>query len=557
MDSFLYLGVSLDKADDTFPTFIGREMIPLSWFLLFRPEDAVSRRKQFPESMRKPRKGLDLDQLAQWQEEPVVFQTTLEEGLKNLLTFKEAFHEIPYIWSYFRVIDFIEHEIRKLLEEEEEFNIDALWENLPRGKPRRSNLSHVKVEEDVPKIEPSLSSDNPFAELESMGNSLASAAPPSGASELGIPEEELLEVFSSLDELESLDGIFDTPSEDEPLDDEILKLEKELQKDEIPVRYIEVHFNDLIDWEKGITGKVFLQILVFFERLLHHVEREGRMTRVMLEILQDIFREGRSNWRLTGQLSEDFLRDNPNRLVDVMLGSPSPYIVLEETFDLEFWTNGTLQPGDERLMYALTLLPTEEVHKALDSGTFPQIASSIRTILTNSAQIAREKFKIEDLRLPPKNSNLWGFRVLIRNNDSIRPATFLIPNPDESWEEYFKSNLELPGVRQDWHINLQVRLSEYTDVDDFTIEFAGAKDQDEAFLAFARWIRRHQRLYRKKYGVEGTIEYMADHLLKTNDPALALKIFDILNQLTEFGFSKAIEVLGNENIIAKITSLYS
>ncbi|RMG30145.1 MAG: hypothetical protein D6732_16605 [Methanobacteriota archaeon] len=557
MDSFLYIGVSPDKAEDAFPTFIGREMIPLAWFLLFRPEDAISRRTMLPESMRKPRKDLDLDQFARWQEEPVAFRTTLEKGLQNLSVFKEAFQEIPYIWSYFRVIDFIEFEIRKLIEEEEEFSIEELWENLPRGKPRRSNLSHVKVDEGEDKVKPTVSADNPFAELESLGGNIASAAPPSGASELGIPEDELLEVFSSLDELESLEGIFDATPEEQEEDDEIKKLERELESEEVEPKYVEVHFNDLLDWEKGITGKDFHQILVFFERLLHHVEREGRMTRVMLEILQDIFREGRSNWRLTGQLSEDFLRDNPNRLVDIMLGSPSPYIVLEETFDLEFWTNGTLQPGDERLMYALTLLPTEEVHKALDDGTFHEIAPSIRTILTNSAQIARVKFKIEDLRLPPKHSNLWGFRVLIRNQDGIRPATFLIPDPDQSWEEFFKDKLELPSVRQDWHINLQVRLSEYTDVDEFTIEFAGAKDQDEAFLAFARWIRRHQRLYRQKYGVEGTIDYMADYLLKTMDPALALKIFDTLNQLTEFGFSKAIEVLGNEKIIAKITSLYS
>lgn len=557
MDSFLYIGITKEKTEEAFPTFIGRDMIPLAWYLLFQPEDAVSRRDLFPETLREVRKDLELDQLAQWQEEPVAFRTTLEGAMQRLQVFKEAFKEIPYIWSYFRVLEFIEHEMNKLVEEQEDFNIEALWENLPKGKQKRSNLSQVKVKEENKTVEkPTTSTDNPFAELESLGGNFASAAPPSGTSEIGIPEDELLEVFSSLDELESLDGIFDAPQE-EPKEDEVEKLERQLNDQEKVPRFIQVQFDDLLNWEQGITGKTFTQILVFFERLLHHVEREGRMTRVMLEIMQDIFREGKSNWRVTGQLSEDFLRDNPNRLVDIMLGSPSPYIVLDETFDLEFWTNGTLQPGDERLMYALTLLPTEEVHKALLSGNFATIASSIRTILTNSAQITREKFKLDDLRLPPKHSNLWGFRVLIKNYDEILPATFLISDPDQSWEEYFKKNLELPGVRQDWNITLQVRLSEYTDVDDFTIEFAGAKDQDEAFMAFARWIRRHQRLYRQKYGVEGTIEFMANQLLKTDDPGLALKIFDTLNQLTEFGFSKAIEVLGNEKIISKITSLYS
>ncbi len=555
MDSFLYIGSSKLLGDDALPSFIGRNMIPLAWFLLFQPEDLVTRKELIPDSIKKVRRDFDLEQLAAFRVEPVAFRTTLQQGLENLRTYKGAFKSIPYIWSYFRVIEIIEQEIEKLFEMKEEIELEDLWAKIPKGKQKRSNLSQVKVKEEKQNtpLQPSL--DNPFAELENFGStSPVSETPPSTIPELGIAEDELLEVFSSLDE--DLGDLFEQDETEDEID-ELEQLENALDVAKLEDRYLIVQFNDLLDWQNGITGNDFAQILVFFERLLHHVEREGTMTRVMLEILQDIFREGKSEWRLTGQLSEDFLRDNPNRLVDITLGSPSPYIVLEETFDLEYWTNGTLQPGDERLMYALTLLPSEEIHRALETGKFVELAPSLPTILANTAQITKEKLKLDLLKLPPRQSNQWGFRVLIHDANGTRAGTFLISDPDLPWEEFFKKNLELPSVRQDWHIVLQMRLSEYTDVDEFTLEFAGAKDMDEAFLAFGRWIRRHQRLYWNKYGVEGTIEFMANWLLKTNDATLAFQIFDSLNQLTEFGFPKAVEVLGNEAIISKITTLYT
>ncbi len=555
MDSFLYLGSLRRGEGEELPSFTGSNLIPLSWYLLFSPEDIVSRRKMYPKSMKVSPKKMNLEQLAKWQEEPVAFRTTLDRALNNLREYGEAIRSIPYIWSYFRVLEILEKELEKQLEDEADFDVEQLWNQEKKGRQKRKNLSQVKVEEET-KEKPGFDPSNPFAELEeSFGMSAAALLPTvGGLNELGIAEDELIDVFSSLDELEDLEGLFeaDQPSQKDPLED----LEEQVGAPDPSKIHITVNFHDLLETGE-LSGEQFARILVYFERLIHHARREGRMTRVMLEILQDIFREGETNWRITGQLSEDFLRDQPSRLVSLLLGSPSPFIVLDETFDLEYWTSGTLQPGDERLMYALTLLPSEEIHRSIKKGKFHEVASSIHTLLASTQQIVRDRLSLQDLELPPKSSNLWGFRVLIADKNGIRPGTYLSPNPDKTWREIFKEKLELPSVRKDWHITLELRMEEYTEVEYYTIEFDGAKSVEEAFIAFGRWVRRQQKMYHAKFGVDGTIEMLAQTLLSSDDQMLVLQIFDALNQLTEFGFNKAIEVLGNEKIISKITNLYA
>ena len=64
-------------------------------------------------------------------------------------------------------------------------------------------------------------------------------------------------------------------------------------------------------------------------------------------------------------------------------------------------------------------------------------------------------------------------------------------------------------------------------------------------------------MYRQQFCTEGSITLLTSTLLQTSYRGIALQIFDLLNQLTEYGFNTATEALSNESLINKITELYT
>ncbi len=543
--SFLYIGedpipaIKKGKENKFLPAFSSNTFFPIAWYMLFDVSDAKKRREAFPRKKHKE-KSVELDEYTEWKQEPILFSTTVSKAKENLKLYRDIFKNIPYLWSYFRIIDIIDEQIDQLVKVEEEVDVEALWQVHEPPKQRNKRLSQVKVEED-PNI---LDKTNPFSELETLGSQGIPKQEDDVLNEFGISEDELLAAFDDLKEIETLD-LFDqeTTSEEE---------EEESQSKEPAVVAL---FEQLVE-STDIKGKKILQVMLFFEKLLHHVKREGQMTRVMVEILGDIFRESNVEWRLTGQLSEDMLRGEITNLGTMLLGNPSPYIVLNETFDLEFWTNGTLQEGDERLMFSLSMLPSEAIHQALRTKQITKIRSSIVLLLSNTIQKIKERLLVSDLLIAPKESSLWGIRmIIVDKNRNFTPVTLLNPKPELTWKEYFMEILELPSVRHDWHVNLELISQDFTIKDEYFLEFSGARTTEEAFKAFGRWLRRSQQVYYKKFGVEGTIQKMAEEMLNSDDLEFVLEIFDILNQLTEHGFNKAVEVLSNDLVIKKITNV--
>lgn len=592
------------EEEDIIADFSADNHIPLAWFLLFAPDQVVTRRSAFPERMM-PEGELDmLDEglIDRYQSDIVMFKTTTGQAAERLRNFASAFKKMPYIWSYFRVIDILEDQVDKALNPPDDE--DDRWKVRSKRRYKETQRSHVKIKEElassqftVRQKDEEQAEDNPFSALEDLASDFETKVisdPSSTLSALNDPfiekddiDEEDFEA-SLADSLSELGGMFGDPdaavTKEKSIDDDITDTlnefgisERELfealsadddveeEDDEIASlvlpseKPIMVEFADLSDKINRVgRGHRFKKILEYFDRLLHHVIREESRTRVILEIMQDIFREGGTDWRPTGLLAEDFMREQVSRLSDLLLGSPSPFILIQENFDLEYWTSYTLQPGDERLMYKLSMLPSEEIHIALKNGKLQEIIDQSTVLLTATNQINATKITPEVMTRASAKSNIWGFRVLVRDSrGSLRPGTILNNDPTKSWEEDFKANLKIPSVRQDWNVTIALRLDEYLDEEPYTIEFKGAKSEDQAFLGYVRWLRRHQRLYWQNYGTDGTINMLTRTLLETADKALALQIFDLLNQLTEYGFNSAIEALNNESLINKITELYT
>ena len=138
-----------------------------------------------------------------------------------------------------------------------------------------------------------------------------------------------------------------------------------------------------------------------------------------------------------------------------------------------------------------------------------------------------------------------------------KAATILCENPSLSSEADFKDKVQLPSVLEDWYIEYPARFEEFSDIDRYRIVFEGAKDIEETFQGFARWVRRHHLLYRNRYGVRGTVMYLKEVLADTQDKQMGQLIFDILTKLTELGIREAVDVLSDDVIVRKLPWLYS
>ncbi|MFV2016412.1 MAG: hypothetical protein ACC656_13355, partial [Candidatus Heimdallarchaeota archaeon] len=156
--------------------------------------------------------------------------------------------------------------------------------------------------------------DNPFASLEDFG--LAKKSDEADDILLGL-DSDLLTALEAATEFDRLQ--------------EEIKVE-ELIEDELEdpnVLPIIINFDKISGKSNGYRiGK----IPVILERLLHHAKREGKMTRIMLDYLQDIFRELSIDWRITGLLAEDFVQSDPSTLSYKLIGNPSPFVIIRESF---------------------------------------------------------------------------------------------------------------------------------------------------------------------------------------------------------------------------------
>jgi hypothetical protein len=547
IETQLYIGVNpREQSDHNIATFTGKNQIPIGWLFLFTPENKRTRQEEFPESWanlidkKDEITEIGLDNIDDYLKNIVAFRTTIPAAKERLAEFKETFQSIPYIWSYFRVIDILDQQLESVITDlaANPTSTPMIRPDAPHPDTRKSQVSIKELEIDSTNGFGD-DFDNPFAELESLGQ---------GSS---VVDDSFMDSFAGDDLLSDLqiatelDKLKQEEYDVEPLDEE-------RDTGFLP---IVVQFDQLVSDGRG---KEIGKVLVLLERLLHHAKREGRLTRIMQDYLQDIFREAMATWRITGLLAEDFVQGDPSLLSSIMIGTPSPYVIIQETFDLEYWTTGTLQSGDERLMYTLSMLPSEQIHRAIKSGNLAEIADNIGSLLVTTQAIIPPRLSTVLLELSPSKSNIWGFRVLIQDiKKEYKATTILCSDPKISWEDDFKEKIKLPGVLEDWNIEYHARFEEFSDIDSYSIVFEGAKDIEETFQAFARWVRRHNLMYMNRYGVRGTVMYLKTILLDTQDKQLGQLIFDILTKLTELGISDAMDVLSDEAIVRKLPWLYS
>ncbi len=546
----LYLGSAPSEQDsDIIPSFTADGFVPLAWFFFFTPANLVTREKINPKSWQNlvaEDAGItevSADNVGKYMKEPVMLRTTLPEAKARLIEFKEAFSSLPYIWSYFRIIDVLDQQLEKIITElEENFIITPVRKRIPEGdKPR----SQVKVKPEKAKKKEKVKSksadiDNPFAELEDFGFDKKESD--SDDMLLGL-ESDLLSALEAATEFDKLQ-------------DEI-EVEKQIESEyEDPdVLPIIINFENIAGNGNGYR---IAKIPTILERLLHHAKREGKLTRIMQDYIQDIYRELAIDWRITGLLAEDFVQSDPSTLSYKLLGSPSPFVIVRESFDLRYWSTESLQGGDERLMYTLSMLPSEEIHRAIREGKLNDIHDRIGNILTTTQSYNPPKLTFDNLRESPVKSNIWGFRVLIQDvSGEYKAATILCNDPNKSWEEDFKEKINLPGVLIDWNIEYLARFADFSDTDNYRIVLKKAKDIEFSFQAFVRWVRRHNILYRNKYGVHGTIESLKHVIELTEDKETGKLVFDILTNLTELGIAEATEVLADDAIVRKLPWLYS
>lgn len=545
----LYLGSAPSEQDqDIIPSFTADGFVPLSWFFLFKPDDVMTREKVDPKSWQNlvsedsAFTEVGADNVDQYMKEPILLKTTLPEAKARLTEFKEAFESLPYIWSYFRIINILDNQLEKIITElEENFIVTPVRKVTPElDKPRSQvKVGTKKAASTKEKKEPVVD-DNPFASLENFGLEAKSAE---GDDILLGLDSDLISALEAATEFDRMEEEF--------------KVEKQIE-DELEDPNVLPIIVDFTKISSKSNGYRIGKIPVILERLLHHAKREGKMTRIMQDYLQDIFRELAIDWRITGLLAEDFVQSDPSTLSYKLLGNPSPFVIIRESFDLRYWSTEALQSGDERLMYTLAMLPSEEIHRAVRDGRLDEIQDRVGNILITTQSYNPPRLSFENLKTEPVNSNIWGFRVLIQDiTGEYKAATILCNDPNKSWETDFKEKVNLPGVLIDWNVEYLTRFADFSDSDNYRIVLKKAKDIEDTFQAFVRWVRRHNILYQNKYGVTGTISYLKQIIVETEDKELGKLVFDILTNLTEFGIAQATEVLSDDAIVRKLPWLYS
>ncbi len=574
-EAFLYIGLDLSSiTPDNYPEFRSDNLIPIAWYFLFDVKDIKTRQQVMPESIALFADEFDSKinfetDFKKFLDEPVAFETTIPKAQARLNRFKQLFKDLPYFWSYFRVIDIFEEQLITQIGKIAEHSVE---DASPLMKPLHPDVtdSSVAVLEDE-KDELSIDDLTAFANIDLSDFNFPTDDEPSKQVEIDdnpfaalsdfgmdapkVENEPVARVDEDVFLLDSLGAALemDTDKVDTILPD--VTKEDDLREEQ-SVMYITAKFDHLaID---GFGSKIHT-IFDRLDNLYHHARREeGKITRIMVDIFQDIFRESLTAWRIIGLLSEDFVRGQAARLGSIMIGNPSAFNVKSiKTFDLEYWTEKTLQIGDERLMFTLSKLPSEDIHAMIEEGSINQVSTLIEKILllTKSKPILR--YDDATLSLEPADSNIWSIRVLLPYGDSYTPGTLLCQNPNLSWKEDFLNRLNLPGVLNDWNIEYQVRFSDFAHSENYQIVFKRASGKEDTFNGFLRWIRRHHNLYRQQYGIDGTIRLLKKVILETNDHVVGQTIFTILTNLSQLGFDTAIDVLNDQKVVSRLSWLYS
>ena len=548
---------------------------------MFSPKDLVARQEINPNSVQTFQANLlnskdPLEELSKYLDEPVQLITSLDKAKERLNRYKQVFEKIPYLWSYFRVIDILNQQLDEYIEKLEILDpVDKIERLPPHPDGPRSQVQISTEQETVESGEGSGDLDELltyFDDGDSSSESLEMDLEPVSDGEDGILDA--LSVLAGLDSSEPVEDKQE-PLSGDMYDDLLLselemmseidlqvgeRAEEEQRMEAIEARRsivipVTVNFEDIA---VNLFGHQVKFIIDRFEDLYHHARREGTLTRVLQDITQEIFTKSQSGWRITGLLAEDFVQSDPSKLANIMLGSPSPMIILEETFDLEYWTKESLQSGDERLMYTLSMVPTEEIHRAIEVGKLEDIIPDLGALMLTTRGMDNIRLSDPILREKPNDSNVWGFRVLLpHKNKQYMAATLLCADPDISWEADFKSRLNLPGVLEDWNINYEVRFSQFNDTDNYNIVFKRAKDVEDTFESFGRWIRRHNMMYKQQFGVIGTIQKLKNLLIDTMDKNEGQSLFTILTNITAAGFTAATDALAEEAVVEKLTWLFS
>ena len=548
----LYIGVDpatlSDNDEVTLPSFSAEEMIPLGWYLLFSQSSILENKTD----------GLEKNNQLKGSHISSSFSTTIESALNRLEDFRKTFQEIPYLWSYFRVLDILKSQIKLALNSSDQHEEYILEPDFQYPDKKRSGVKIVDEidaatfsppSSEVKTSETLFTSSKNTKKLKTSTQAFSNRTGRTSVfnlveNEFGINENELIDAFKEIDEFS--EKKHDSASKDKP---------KLVQPSELP---IVLDFEESSELNYSEQKGSFIEIIDFFDRLLHHIKRNPEQNRIIIELMQDIFRISLSKWRPTGQLSEDFLRSDVKLLQQKTLGIPSPFVILNETFDLNYWTNQTLQSQDERIMYKLSMLATEEIHKAVQNGKLEDIIPNIKQILTVTNQTKEVIISERVFRLVPYKSNLWGIRILVTDSQNRkRPASLLAHGPYISWEEQFKKDLNLPSIRQDWHLLQTIKFDDFLDEEVYTLEFKGAKSKQDAFTAFIRWIRRGQKMYLESYGTVGTIMLLSNEFVTTKNKVFARNLFNILSELAGLGFNSATEALSKESVIETIKNLYS
>lgn len=569
-EAFLYIGLDLKSiTPDNYPQFRSTDGIPISWFFLFEQNNIKTRQQVMPESISLFQGEFENDpnyeiNFQEFMNEPVAFETTIPLAQERLHKFKEVFSKLPYFWSYFRVIEILEEQLEEQINIIAEKSIEEATPVMRSYHPdvamSQVEIINESIEQDIPldisldeltslsdfdsndvKVEidetESIVEDiNPFAELMDFGG------PAEAIEDLGITiDDNLMEDLLKATEL-------DQDGEEKEID--IPDTERSLS-----IMYVTAKFDHLAI--EGYGNKIYT-IFERFDNLYHHaVREEGKTTRIMVDIFQDIFRGSLSQWRITGLLSEDFLQDASN-LGAIMVGIPSAFNVKSnQTFDLEFWTRNTLQLGDERLMFTLSKLPSEDLHEMLSSGDYEGVAKIIDKVFLLTKAKQNPRFDFNKLSTKPRDSNIWGIRVIIPRGSSYSAATLLCNHPDVSWKEAFDARLDLPGVLNDWNVNYLVRFSDFSLSDNYQIVFKRAEDKEDTFKGFIRWIRRHNQMYRSMYGIDGTINLLKSKIIETEDQLEGQTIFTILTNLSQIGFTSALNALNDAKVVDKLGWIYS
>jgi hypothetical protein len=211
-------------------------MVPIGWYFLFKPEDVIQRGQEFPRSLEEFDKDDSLDSLEEFLEEPVAMKISLPDAKSRLAQFRKVFEPIPYIWSYFKVIDILDVELEKYITQLQD-KPSPVRSVERRGPHPETKLSQVKLQNDATEI---VEDDNPFAALEQLGASGNASQPLDKVSVKSSDLDDLSDndLLAALEEAAALDF------SDEERTEELVDFEPEVEEDGL-FMHVTIYFNNI------------------------------------------------------------------------------------------------------------------------------------------------------------------------------------------------------------------------------------------------------------------------------------------------------------------------